>query len=310
MNILFYSTFSNQSQWLKVLNKKFKGYKIFTISDNKIDFTKIEVAIIWNIPNSIIKKLPNLKIIFSLGAGVDHILRLSDYKKTPIVRSKDPNMRIRMFNHVLSQILNYQLKLFSYQKSQKKKIWLEQKETPLNKDITIGVLGLGYIGEFVADRLLKLNYKIVGFKNIPSNSKKKFKIFFTKQISNFISSSNIIVSILPSTRETENFINKKFLNKMKKNSLLINIGRGSALNEKDLINHIKSNKNFYASLDVFKKEPLNKNNKLWNYSNITITPHVAAITDIESSLNYIYTKLQYFSKKNKFKSDIDLKKGY
>ena len=117
---MFYSTFANQNKWRYYLKKKFKNNKIFEINDN-FDFKNIEVAIVWNLPNVILKKLSNLKVIFSLGAGVDHILRLNHYKQTPIIRIKDPNMRERMFNHTLSQILNFQLKLTHYQKAQQKK---------------------------------------------------------------------------------------------------------------------------------------------------------------------------------------------
>ena len=136
MNILYHCTFSNQDDFLKLLKKKFKSHKIYTLDDN-IQLDKIEAALVWNLPDKILKKLTNLKIIFSLGAGVDHILTLSNYKKTPIIRIQDQNMRARMLNHVLSQILNYQLKLNDYSKAQGKKIWLDERYTPLNKELII-----------------------------------------------------------------------------------------------------------------------------------------------------------------------------
>ena len=70
------------------------------------------------------------------------------------------------------------------------------------------------------------------------------------------------------------------------------------------------NKLFYASLDVFKKEPLPKNNPLWKIPNVTITPHVASITVIHSAIEYMYERFKDFKKNKKFKSDVDLKKGY
>ena len=124
MNIFFYSKFSNQDQWIKSVKKKFKNHKIFTIKD-KPNYNNIEVAIIFMMPDEILSKLVNLKIIFSLGAGVDHILKLPSYNNTPIIRIKDKNMTKRMSNHVLSQILTYQLKLNLYSSAQRKKIWLE-----------------------------------------------------------------------------------------------------------------------------------------------------------------------------------------
>ena len=78
----------------------------------------------------------------------------------------------------------------------------------------------------------------------------------------------------------------------------------------DLLKHIKQNNFFFASLDVFKKEPLPKNSKLWKNQNITVTPHVAAITDVDSSINYIFSKFEQFRTKGKIKSDVKIKNGY
>ncbi|PPR50967.1 MAG: Glyoxylate/hydroxypyruvate reductase A [Alphaproteobacteria bacterium MarineAlpha5_Bin5] len=310
MNILFYTTFANQRELLKFIKKKFKGVKVFTIKD-KVNLKKIEIAMVFNLPNSYFKKLVNLKLIFSLGAGVDHILNSPNYNnKIPIIRMKDPNMRKRMFNHTLSQILYYQLKLQVYQESQRKKVWLKEQDTLLNNQLTIGILGVGYLGSFIGIQLHRLGYNVLGFKNSSSNLKVPFKLFRGNQINNFISQCDILISILPSTQKTIDIINKNFLKIMKKKSLLINIGRGLSLNEEDLINHLKLNSNFYASLDVFKNEPINKNHKFWSHPNITITPHIASITDIESSIEYMYKNYLKFKKNGKIKSDVNIKKGY
>ena len=309
MNILFHASFANKDEFLKSLKKKFVPHKIFTLDQN-IPLDKIEVALVWNLPDKILKKLKNLKIIFSLGAGVDHILKLPSYKNTPIIRIQDPNMRSRMLNHVLAQILIYQLKLTEYNKAQQKNIWLDERHTSLNKDLTIGVLGVGYLGKFIATKLKSLNYNVIGYKNTISAAKYSIPIYYKKSLKTFLKLSDIIVSVLPATKETRDLINKSFLNQMKKKSLLINIGRGSSLNEMDLLKHIKQNNFFFASLDVFKKEPLPKNSKLWKNQNITVTPHVAAITDVDSSINYIFSKFEQFRTKGKIKSDVKIQKGY
>ena len=309
MNILFYCTFPNQKKWFQSIKKKFKSEKIYTIKD-KINLQDIDLAIVWNLPNKILIQLTNLKIFFSLGAGVDHILNLPSYKGTPIVRIEDPNMAIRMSNHVLSQILNYQLKLSLFQKAQQSKKWLEEKDTHLNNEIKVGILGTGFLGTSIGKYLKKLNYNVIGLKNSSAKSKISFPIYTKRKINKFIKECDIIVSVLPSTSKTNNFIDNSFLKKMKKNSLLINIGRGSSLNEEHLIKHLKHNKNFYASLDVFKKEPLSKNHKFWNHPNITVTPHIAALTDIDSSINLIHKRFVSYKKIGKIKSDVNSKKGY
>ncbi len=309
MSILFYCNFNNKKQWLTSIKKKFSRQKIFTIND-KPDFLKIEYAIVWNLPDNIMKKLKNVKIIFSLGAGVDHIINLPSYNKIPIVRVKDINMAERMSYHVHSQILIYQLKLYLFQKAQIQKKWLGEQNTKLNKEITIGIVGLGFLGTYVGKYLSNLNYNVIGFKRKNNKTRSKIKIFTKKKLNKFLSISDVVVSILPNTKKTNDFINKKFLNLMKKNAFLINIGRGSTLNEKDLLLHLKKNKNFHVSLDVFKTEPLPKNNKFWTHNNVIITPHAAALTDIDSSIDQMFKRFKDFKKTGKIKSDVHLIKGY
>ena len=309
MKILFYNPWPNQNKWILSIKKKFVGYQIYTLKD-KFKFEDIECAIIWNLPDNIFKKLSRLKVIISLGAGVDHILKLPSYKDTPIFRIKDTNMSKRMFNHILSQVLYYQLKLKKFENGKIKKKWLEEEETLLNQQITIGILGAGFLGNEVGKNLKKLNYNIIGYKNSKNNTKIPFEVFTKNQIDIFLKKSDIVVSILPATLATNNFIDQTFLKKMKRKGLLINVGRGNAINEKHLISHLIKNKDFYVSLDVFKKEPLTKNHKFWDLPNVTITPHIAAVTDIESSVNYIFKRINNIKKVKKIKSEVNLKKGY
>ena len=309
MSILFYCNFSNKKQWLNSIKKKFPKNKVFTIND-KPDFLKIEYAIVWNLPNTIMEKLKNVKIIFSLGAGVDHIINLPSYNKTPIVRVKDINMAERMSYHVHSQILIYQLKLYLFQKAQIQKKWIGEQYTKLNKDIIIGIVGLGFLGNHVGKYLNNLNYNVIGLKRENRNKEKNIKIFTEKNLKQFLNLSDIVVSILPDTEKTKNFINKKFLYLMKKNSFLINIGRGSTLNESDLLLHLNKNKNFFVSLDVFKTEPLPKKNKFWTHKNVIVTPHAAALTDIDSSIDLMLNRFKDYKKTGKIKSDVNLARGY
>ncbi len=308
MSILFHCTFENSIKWKREIKKKFKNKKIISIHD-KNKFKDVDVAIIWNLPKGILKKLPNLKIIFSLGAGVDHILKLNDYEGTPIVRIKDSLMGEQMYYYVLSQILNFQVGINEYKIAQSDRIWRKEILPRFNKDLTIGILGLGYLGSIVGKFLAKNNYKIIGYKK---NRKKKenFKMYYNKKLSSFIKSSDILVNILPNTKETKDFINSNFLSLMKKKSLLVSVGRGSTVNEDDLVNHLKKNKYFYASLDVFQNEPLDKKSLLWSLSNVNITPHVASITLIDSAIDIIFKRYLKYKKTKKIISDVDLKHGY
>ncbi len=308
MSILFHCEFENSNEWKRKIIKKFKNKNLISINEND-NFNKVDIAIVWNLPDDILKKLPNLKIIFSLGAGVDHILKLKDYNGTPIVRIKDPLMGEMMYYYVLSQILNFQFGINEYKIAQRNKLWRKEILPKFNKDLTIGVLGVGYLGSIVGNSLARNHYNVIGYKKTKIK-KEKFKIYYDKQLTRFVKSSDILINILPNTEETLNFIDSNFLSLMKKKSLLISIGRGSTVNETDLVKHLKTNKLFYASLDVFKIEPLSKKSLFWSLPNVNITPHVASITLINSAIDLIFKKYKKYLKTNKIRSDVNLKKGY
>ena len=310
MTILFYYPWHNSDEWLKKIKKKFKNIKIVTLID-KPNFSKIKYAIIWDLPDNIYQKLTNVRLLFSMGAGVDHILNMPSYNQVPIVRLKDTIMAERMSNYVVSQILQYQLDLNTYKNNQNKHQWNESKEPPLNNSLTIGILGAGFLGSYVGKILVKLGYTVQGYKYSKPIKKLTFPVFYQKKdLKKFVKNSDILVSVLPMTTKTNNFINENLLKSMKKRVLLINVGRGSTVNEKDLINHLMKNNLFYASLDVFKEEPLPKKHPFWRLPNVTITPHVASLTVINSAVNHMYKKYKELKKNKKLRSDVDLKKGY
>ena len=294
MTILFHNTtFDKIDVWKKTIKQYFKNEEIISIKDYK-KFNDVKYAIIWNLPDHILPRLKNLKVIFSMGAGIDHILKLKSYnKKIPIIRIKDPKMAERIANYTLAQILNYQLNFKIFQNSQINKNWLRQITPNDNENLTVGIMGFGFLGNHIARLLLRLNYNVIGYKK--SQKKLKYiKIYTGKNIINFIKNSDIIISILPATPETDNIINASFLKKMKKKSCLINIGRGNAVDEKALVEHLKRNKTFFAYLDVFKNEPLKSSSKLWNLPNVSITPHIAGVTVIETAVEYMFKKYKIF----------------
>ena len=311
MSILFHCTWHDSKEWLQKFKKRFKDNKIYTLKD-KPDLSKIEFAFIWELNNTTLTQMNNVKALFSLGAGVDHILSLKNYRGQLVVRLKDPLMAERMANHILSQILFYQLNLKFYQRAQQKNKWITKfHQSELNNSLTIGILGVGYLGSFVGKQLQKNGYNVIGFKNSKPKKKYPFSIFYKKNnLKKFLHQSDVVACILPSTPDTYHMINKNFLQKMKKKVLLINVGRGSTLCEKELITHLKKNKHFFASLDVFEIEPLNKINVLWKFPNVTITPHIASITVVDTAVEYIYKKYRQYKKNGKIKNDTNFVKGY
>ena len=97
---------------------------------------------------------------------------------------------------------------------------------------------------------------------------------------------------------------------MKSTSRIINVARGGIINEEDLSVALNNDIIAGAAIDVFVKEPLLKKHQFWKNPNVTVTPHIAAVTDVDSSIDYIFKKLEYFRKKRKIKSDVFINRGY
>ena len=178
-----------------------------------------------------------------------------------------------------------------------------------NKNILI--MGFGRIGKSLIKRCIGFEMNVYVYD--PFVSKEEIESLGGKKIEDLkegVKKMDALTLHMPLNEKTKNIINYDVLKNMKKNSCLINIGRGNAIEEKDLLNHLKKNKNFYAYLDVFKDEPLKSSSQFWKLPNVTITPHVAGVTAIEPSVKYMYSKYKKLRKNKNVKSDVNPSDGY
>jgi glyoxylate reductase len=148
------------------------------------------------------------------------------------------------------------------------------------KDKTIGILGLGRIGEMLAKRAKAFDMKIT-YHNRNHVSKTKEKMLNAKYVSleELVSQSDFISIHVPHTKETNNLFGMKNLKKMKKTAYLINTSRGKVINEKDLVTALKKKIISGAGLDVFETEPIKKNHPLSKLENVVLAPHIGSSTE-------------------------------
>jgi len=154
-------------------------------------------------------------------------------------------------------------------------------------------MGLGVLGQATASALRDLNFKIYGWSRTKKNISGISSYAGLNELNDFLKNVNILVCLLPLTNETENIINKDLLYNLPSGAYLINVGRGKHVIESDLINVLDSGHIEHAFLDVTREEPLPKNSKLWDHPKITLTPHVAAITNAASSSRQIIKNLDF-----------------
>ena len=261
------------------------------------DVDKVEYAVVWKHPPGILNQYPNLKAILSLGAGVDHIISDPDLPDgLPIIRLVDKKLTHEMCLHSLHWVLHFHSDQYLYRIQQSNRKWIQQSSVQ-SEDRTIGIMGLGNIGNSIGDLLINLDFNVIGWGARKKQSLDGIEYFFGKdQLSNFLSKSDILINVLPLTENTTDILTKKELECLPKGSFIINIGRGGIINEKDLLLLLDDGYIAAAALDVFAKEPLPENNLLWSHPSVYITPHIAGQSNPKSAANTIAENIYRINK--------------
>jgi glyoxylate/hydroxypyruvate reductase A len=306
MSIAIISPGRNVSSWVKIFNEMEPEIDIQVFPDisNK---DSVELAILWQHPKGILKEFPNLKLICSMGAGVDHILSDSEIPLSlPITRIVDPGLTVPMTNYVIMAALNHHRQLYRYQSNQKKKIW-DMSNPEL--EVKIGVMGVGALGGDVLGKLKILGFEVFGYGNTPKSGL-DFPYFFGSELPQFLKEVNIVICMLPLTPETENILDIDLFRKCNKGTYIINVARGNHLVEQDLLNAMDEGIISGAFLDVFRKEPLPEEHPFWNNDRITITPHIASVTNPYSAIPQVIENYKRIKEKKPLMNQINPNLGY
>ncbi|MFL2683855.1 MAG: NAD(P)-dependent oxidoreductase [Alphaproteobacteria bacterium] len=279
INIVFYSKWDSFEKWRNILiNHNMNLYNWPDDFKKNSTYSNINGALVWDPPDEIWKHFPNIKIIQSLGAGVDHILRKKIPENVNIIKLHDPNLSNQMAEYALMSVLMCKRKYFQYSNNMIRKEW--NQYTPFNnKDFKISILGYGNIAKLIIKNLHNLGFKI----NVWGNTNRKLKninyYFGKNQLHESIKNSSCLISLLPDTEHTKDLIGLTEFKLLNNESYFINIGRGNTVKQSEMFYALKNNILTGAIIDVFKNEPLDKNNELWKLKNILITPHIAGITN-------------------------------
>jgi len=239
----------------------------------------IEFVLCWKHPRGILKRYPNLKVISSLGAGVDHLLSDPDLPLSiPIVRIVDPELAHAMSEFVIGLIFNHLRSFTQYHENQKQKIW-KVNNFQIAPNVQVGIMGMGVLGQDLAIKLAAIGFNVVGWAQSPKKIKNVKVYKGLDEFDEFLSETNILVCLLPLTEKTKNILNKDTFSKVQDQAFIINVARGNHLVDEDLIEMIDNDKLSGASLDVFRNEPLPENHPFWSHPKINITPHIASLTN-------------------------------
>lgn len=271
---------------------------------------KTQFVLVFNPPENAFQKYPNLKVIASMAAGINHITKNNKIPKSvSVTKVNDPKHHNDMADFVLALTLSHLRRLPEYFHQKTQVLW-ETHPYQRPEETTIGIMGIGAIGKAVGTVLLKNDFKVTGW----SRSKKDIdhiKTFHGKdQRNEFLKTADILVCTLPLTTDTEDILNREVFNTLSKGAYLINIGRGKQLVESDLLMAIENGQLAGAALDVFREEPLPRNHPFWKNERIMITPHTAGTVTPESAVKKLVFNYKAMKTGEKLVDVVDIGKGY
>jgi glyoxylate/hydroxypyruvate reductase len=313
-DILLAATGWDTDVWSKKFSDAAQGRRVFVYPDG-VDAPSIQYAIVWKQAEGALAQLKNLKVIFSLGAGVDHVFRDRLVPNVPVVRVVSNDLTNRMSEYVVWQVLDHHRLGHKYRAQQRAGIWLEDRNQVAAKDITVGMLGLGVLGTDAALKLKMLGFNVTGW----SRSEHKIAGIDTfagvEQLGGFLEKVDILVCLLPLTPATANIIDRQLIEAMTKRGALgapviINAGRGGLQNEADLLAALDEGRLSAVSLDVFQQEPLPQDSAFWTHPYVTLTPHAAAASDPNALVLPIIEQIAAFERGEPLMNLVDRKHQY
>jgi glyoxylate/hydroxypyruvate reductase A len=277
MVLLFVSDADSAADWRRELARHLPDLE-FRIWPEIGDPTEIDAALVWRPPPGLLDRLPNLKLIASLGAGVDHIFVDPALPPgVPVVRLVDPYMTAAMSEYVQLQVLRLHRGDLRYLAQQRQRIWRQWPQASA-AERRVGVLGLGVLGGDAALKLKVLGFDVAGW----SRSEKKLagipSFHGADGLAALARRSEILVCLLPLTPATEGILDARLFQRLPRGAALVNCARGRHLVEADLLAALARGQLGAAVLDVFRDEPLPADHPFWRHERILVTPHVAAAT--------------------------------
>ena len=309
MALLFCSTVDSATRWRSQLTRLTQqlDVRVWPEIGNPAE---IDYALVWRPEPGFLASLPNLKLILSLGAGVDHLLgdpRLPLH--LPIVRLVDPHMTDAMSEYVVLQVLRLHRRDLDYRNQQGAGVWRELDQQNAGQR-RVGILGLGELGQDAAKKLKALGFDVAGWSRSEKAVEGVRSYAGAAGLAPLLDRSEIIVCLLPLTAETEGILNKRTLALLPKGAALVNAARGAHLVEEDLLAALASGQISAAVLDVFREEPLPVDHPFWHHPRVVVTPHIAAFTNPATASPIILDNIRRFEEGRPLLNRVDPARGY
>jgi glyoxylate/hydroxypyruvate reductase A len=309
MRILLYRGDGDVAPWQRDIASALPGADTIVWREGDA-VSACDYAVVWAPPPALLDRLGHAKAIFLMGAGADSLLKFGDgLPPVPIVRLGDAGMAEQMADYVTYAVLRYFRRFDDYERLANQGIW-----NPLaahdKRDFTIGVLGLGKLGEPVARRMAALGFPVRGWSRTPKDLPGIDTCAGLDALEPFLAGTRVLVCMLPLTPATTHLLDRTRLSQLPAGAYVVNVARGALVAEPDLLALIRTGHIAGATLDVFRNEPLPAPHPFWGEPRITITPHVSAVTLREPAVAQIAVKIGQLERGEPVADLVDRRQGY
>ncbi len=271
---------------------------------------QIDYALVWQPEAGALARFPNLKLIFSIGAGLDHLM--GDNIVPPnvsVIRMVERVLTAGMTEYVLYNVLRFHRFMPQYEADQRNQVWNERFQIPA-WERRVGILGLGVLGGAAAAALAALGFAVAGWSRSEKTLPGVVSYYGKPQLAQFLARTEILVCLLPLTEHTENILNADHLSQLPKGAFVINAGRGGHCNEDELLAALERGQIAGAALDVFREEPLRQSSRLWTHPHVYITPHIASMTAPAASAQHVIDNITRLRAAQPLTHVADFARGY
>ncbi len=270
----------------------------------------VEFALVWGGVARELRLFANLKVLFSLGAGVEHLLvDAAVARDVPIVRMVDPALCTGMIEFVLMRVLQFHRRTPEYETQQQARRWLALSQK-LPDEQRIGIMGLGALGGAVAGALAGFGFDVAGWSRTAKSVAGIACFDGDDGLVPFLNRSDMLICLLPLTRATRNILDAQVFSELPPGAYVINVARGNHLVDDDLIAALDGGHLAGAALDVFDDEPLPASHPFWTHPKILLTPHIAAQTHAGTSAKAIADNIHRFRNGEELWHVVDKAQGY
>jgi len=309
MAIVFISRSDRAEDWLEHMRAAAPDEDIRVWPDVG-DPAEVDIAVVAMPPEGELRRYPNLKAVLSLWAGVDSVLADPEFPRhLPLIRMDEPDLNECMGEYVLYHALKYHLRDHLYRAQQPDAEWQPQ-ERLVARHRKVGVLGLGVIGRFVCQTLAGMHFDVSGWSRSQKSLPGIDCLSGPDGLRSLLGRSEILVSLLPMTAETEGILDRTLFDALPKGAFLINAGRGPHLNETDLLAALDDGRVAHATLDVFATEPLPADHPFWSHPKIDVTPHIASITQVDTGVDALLKSIAQVRAGEPLENVVDPARGY